>query len=573
MLLNEVLDEVEARNTPEITNRQPKKIQEYENTRMVFSGKYGEGSKECKVLNEAQSKEESPIVYRYLTFETALPSPSRLGPDDGASVSPPEAPDLRDYESPFEWSEPRKTFITWLSCICTAFTAFTAGSYSPGIRQMTELWHVSDVAATLGITAFTTGFGIAPMFLAPFSEFNGRKPVFLTTGIVFVITQLCCALTPTYAGFLVSRFIVGCSSSTFSTMVGGVVSDIYHSRDRNWAMALFSGAALLGTGLGPLVCAFIAQHTTWRWIFYLQVIMDGILLVALVIFFKETRGSVLLSRKAKTLNQWYEAREQLGYFGFNMQLDKDTEKKTVQRIRWKVRADEERGTLSQTIVASLYRPFHLLLTEPVIFFFSLWISFSWAVLYMTFAAIPLVFSTNHGFNLEQSYAPFAALSMGAVLSTIISVVQENWARRRGQLATTPEGRLYFSCVQSALMPIGLFWFGWTSFHSIPWIVPVLAIGCATMGIFSIYLAVFNYFADIYHRYASSALAAQSFCRNLLGGVLPLVTTQMFKHLGFGGASSLLGGIGTLLTIVPWVLVFYGPNIRARSKFASELVTS
>ena len=33
-----------------------------------------------------------------------------------------------------------------------------------------------------------------------------------------------------------------------------------------------------------------------------------------------------------------------------------------------------------------------------------------------------------------------------------------------------------------------------------------------MGIFSIYLAVFNYLADTYHRYASSALAAQSFCK-------------------------------------------------------------
>jgi hypothetical protein len=28
-----------------------------------------------------------------------------------------------------------------------------------------------------------------------------------------------------------------------------------------------------------------------------------------------------------------------------------------------------------------------------------------------------------------------------------------------------------------------------------------------------------------------------------------------------------------LTIVPWVLVFYGPNIRARSKFAREIMWS
>ncbi|EDN10406.1 predicted protein [Histoplasma mississippiense (nom. inval.)] len=47
---------------------------------------------------------------------------------------------------------------------------------------------------------------------------------------------------------------------------------------------------------------------------------------------------------------------------------------------------------------------------------------------------------------------------------------------------------------------------------------------------------------------------------------------MYVNLGYPEASSLLGGIGSLLTIVPWVLVFYGPKIRARSKIASEIMT-
>ena len=40
-------------------------------------------------------------------------------------------------------------------------------------------------------------------------------------------------------------------------------------------MVCFSGAALFGTGLGLLVCGFIAQYTTWRWIFYMQIIIGG----------------------------------------------------------------------------------------------------------------------------------------------------------------------------------------------------------------------------------------------------------------------------------------------------------
>lgn len=160
------------------------------------------------------------------------------------------------------------------------------------------------------------------------------------------------------------------------------------------------------------------------------------------------------------------------------------------------------------------------------------------------------------------------MCVGSILSTLLSIYQEKIARHYGKLSVTPEGRLYFSCIESALLPIGLLWFGWSSFASTHWIAPALAVGCATMGVFSIYLAVFNYLADTYHRYASSALAAQSFCRNMLGGVFPLVTAAMFRRMTFAGASSFLGGVGAVLTIVPWVLVFYGPRIRARSKFAS-----
>jgi multidrug resistance protein len=520
---------------------------------------------------EIEEDAEWPLVYHYLTFETELPKPASINPRTPNAAPPPEQPDLVKFTSPFEWSQSRKRLIICLSCLATCFTAVSAGAYSPGAAQMEKEWHVSQVAILCGITTFTSGFAIAPMILAPFSEINGRRPVFIVTGILFVLCQLCCAVTRSFGGMLVSRFFVGVGGSTFSTMVGGVVSDIYHTADRNTPMALFSGAALFGTGLGPVITGFIAQSVSWRWMFWLQTIVDGVLVFAFILVFKETRGSVLLSRKAKALNSWYAAREEAGYFGFQMPIHGGAEYSEPQRIRWKVKSDEERTSLSRSIGISLYRPFHLLITEPVVFFFSLWVSFSWAVLYLTLAAVPLVFETNHGFNIQQSGAIFAAISIAAAIFTAICIYQEKFAKKHNKLPDAPEARLYFARYQSVLMPIGLFMFGWTCSSSIHWIVPAIALGIATMGIFSIYLAVFNYLADTYHRYASSALAAQSFCRNIMGGIFPLITTQMYKKLTFGGASSLLGGIGMLLTLVPWVLMLYGPRIRARSKFASEIM--
>lgn len=544
----------------------------------------GSTSSEKTVQQSTSLDASSVITYHYLTFETTLPTPSQTLSAVATKDAPPP-PNLKKYTNPLEWSASRKRLMIVISCIATNFAAFTAGSYAPGSKQMSEEWGVSQVAVLAGITTFCSGFAIAPMVLAPFSEINGRYPVFVGAGILFVVGQLCCAVTRSYPGMLLARLTAGIGSSVFSTMVGGVVSDLYNSAGRNTPMALFSGFAFFGTGLGPLVSGFIAQNTTWRWIFWLQTITCGAIVVVVVIFFQETRGSILLSRKARALNAWYEAREEAGYYGFDIIVEK-SHKAEPQRIRWKVKTDEERESVAKMISISVYRPFHLLLTEPVVFFFSLWVAFAWAVLYLTFGSIPLVFETSYGFDMQQSNSVFAAMCVGAGLATVYSIYQDrillhylgysaskvqNPSRlRRAIDLSSPEGRLYFACLESILLPIGLFWFGWSQGSS-HWIVPTMAVACATMGIYSVYLATFNYLADSYGRYASSALAAQSFCRNMLGGIFPLFTTKLFVNLTYHGAASLLGGLACVLTIVPWVLTFYGPRIRARSKFASGLV--
>lgn len=203
-------------------------------------------------------------------------------------------------------------------------------------------------------------------------------------------------------------------------------------------MSCFAGAALFGTGLGPLVSGFIHMRANWRWIYYSQAIVAAGFIAILWFFLKETRGSVLVSRKARALNKYYESLEQAGYHGVIFRSDDSAEKQEVRRIRWKVKSDEERETLAKMISISCYRPFRmyttclshtgrsnqsmstdLLCTEPVVFFFSLWVAFSWAVLYLQFSSIPLVFRTNHGFNVEQ----YGAVFSGEKLSDNLNAIQ------------------------------------------------------------------------------------------------------------------------------------------------------
>ncbi|KAK4102376.1 MFS general substrate transporter [Parathielavia hyrcaniae] len=602
------------------------------------------------------------ITRLYLTFTTPVPKanttlrhPSKqqqqqLSPQPPAPPLPP--PDLTPYTDPQTWPPSRKYFLFTLSILATFLTAYTTGSYSPPhhLIQASLSGHPSDEAVLAGITTFCLGFALAPMVLAPLSEMNGRYPVFAAAGVVYVSFQAACALVQGLAGMLAARFLVGAGASVFSTMVGGVIADMWDAEGRNTPMAVFSGSVLVGTGVGPLVGAVMAQKWgvvddddddgldgRWKWVFWHQVIVGGVTILLLIVFFRESRGSVLLSRKARVLNRWYEKLEGEGFFGVQWEeagrgegdgvslgavpvgVDgSDDEKSGLRRVRWLVKEDEERASLWKMIAVSVSRPFYLLFTEPVVFFFSLWVAFAWGILYLTFGSIPLVFQRVYGWSLGQAGYMFVFLIIGALIATGIGIWQEQilhhpkWADapheavddtssagaasddrsaknlittpastssrsdqfwdflRRHFPASAPESRLYFTCITSTLLPIGLFIFGFASRPDTHWIGPVIGLMLATMGILSIFLAVFNYFADTYHKYASSALAAQSFCRNVLGGAFPLVTGLLYRNLGEARAGGLLGGIAVALSVVPWVLVFFGDRIRARSRFATQL---
>jgi hypothetical protein len=130
----------------------------------------------------------------------------------------------------------------------------------------------------------------------------------------------------------------------------------------------------------------------------------------------------------------------------------------------------------------------------------------------------------------------------------------------------PEARLYFSVPGSLIFTAGMFWYGWSSYPDTHWIVPALGIGCVGYGIYGIYLAVVNYLADAYEKYAASALSAASMGRNVFGAFLPLATPALYNNLSFAWASSLLGFIGLVLSAVPVLLLLKGEAIRARSPF-------
>lgn len=245
-----------------------------------------------------------------------------------------------------------------------------------------------------------------------------------------------------------ARFWTGVASSTFSTMIGGVITDMYETHERDAPMSIFVGAAIFGIGFGSLIAGFVAQYTTWRWIFWLQAIVNGVLVALFAACIGETRGSIILQQKADILNKW-----ESGLESRSMSLPRDAQRRP--RISWTTGPENKQPTLWRSIATSTVRPFQLLLREPVVTAFSLWAGFSWAVLYICLSVIPLVFEDIYNFEPHEATTVFTASCLGAVLATFVGAYQERIAKHYNLLPNTPEARLYCCCVGSWLLPIGV----------------------------------------------------------------------------------------------------------------------
>jgi hypothetical protein len=67
------------------------------------------------------------------------------------------------------------------------------------------------------------------------------------------------------------------------------------------------------------------------------------------------------------------------------------------------------------------------------------------------------------------------------------------------------------------------------------------------------------------------MAAAGASRSLCGAILPFATKPMYDTLGVAWACSLLGFLSLLLAAIPWVFIWKGDSLRARSKFCQYLI--
>ncbi|MCJ1395277.1 hypothetical protein MMC18_008161 [Xylographa bjoerkii] len=458
-----------------------------------------------------------------------------------------------DPMNPRSMSTGRKWLIVLIVSSSSLCVTCTSSLYTSTYSQITVEFGCSQIVATLGLSLFVIGLGIGPMVLGPLSEFYGRRPVYIVSLALFLIWIIPCAVAQNIQTMLISRFINGVAGSAFLSVAGGTVGDLFARQALQAPMLIFTASPFLGPEIGPIMGGFINQYTNWRWSFYVLIIWSGAMLALVIFLVPETYHPVLLRNKARKL------------------------RKDTGDARWQAPIEVMDRSISRTILRSCTRPFLLLTLEPMCLNLCLFSAILLGVLYLFFGAFDIVFANNHGFELWQIGLSF----LGILVGMLIGIATDPWFRRYYQRLVAqreaqggepggaePEYRLPHAIVGAPLVTIGLFWFGWTTYPSIHWIVPIIGSAVFGTGILLVFSGIFTFLVDAYPLYAASALAANSFARSSFAAAFPLFGIQMYEKLGYQWATSLLAFLTLAMAPFPYLFFRYGKRIRGTSRFAA-----
>ena len=346
---------------------------------------------------------------------------------------------------------------------------------------------------------------------------------------------------------MVCRFLGGVFGCSPLATVAGALSDFWDPVDRGVAVAIFSAATFIGPVGGPIIGGFITQsYLGWRWTAWITLMMVSFFMLVGLIVIPESYAPVLLQRRAKKLR--------------------------FETKNWAIhaKADENKVDSRDIVLRYLFRPFAMLIQEPILLLITIYLALIYGILYLFFEAYPISFQEERGWNNGVGALPFLGITGGVILGVIIiTIITKTRFQRKYKKhgRVVPEERLIPMIVGAIMLPAGLFWFAWTSSPDITWVPQVLAgipIGC---GILMIFMQGLNYIIDVYLLYANSAIAANTLIRSFAGAGFPLFATAMYNNLGVPWASSLLGFLTLAMAPVPVLFFIYGKKIRSLSKYS------
>ena len=188
----------------------------------------------------------------------------------------------------------------WLTLVAVAFGLFmimldntVVNVALPSIRRdlgisISELeWVVNAYALTFGVLLLSGG---------KLADLLGRRRIFIVGLVIFTASSFFCGIANS-AGLLIgARVVQGVGAALMNPATLSIITATFPPRQRGTAIGIWAGVSALALAIGPLVGGVITEHINWSWVFYINIPVGILGILAARVFIDESRDESLEQR-------------------------------------------------------------------------------------------------------------------------------------------------------------------------------------------------------------------------------------------------------------------------------------
>jgi EmrB/QacA subfamily drug resistance transporter len=141
-------------------------------------------------------------------------------------------------------------------------------------------WIVTGYALTFA-SLMLTGGKLADML--------GRRLVFIVGLVIFTLSSLACGLAGSGDVLIAARVVQGAGAALMNPATLSIIAATFPPRQRGTAIGIWAGVSAMALAVGPLVGGLLTEHISWGWIFFVNVPIGVLAIVASMLLIPESK--------------------------------------------------------------------------------------------------------------------------------------------------------------------------------------------------------------------------------------------------------------------------------------------
>jgi EmrB/QacA subfamily drug resistance transporter len=182
-------------------------------------------------------------------------------------------------------NDSRKWFALAVICVAQFMVILDVSIVNVALPSIQRGLHFSEQNLLWVLNAYALFFGGFLMLGGRVADKLGRRRVFVTGVVVFTTASLFCGLATSSGWLVTARAVQGLGAALLSPAALSILTVTFvEGRERNTALSIWGAIAGAGGAFGVLLGGVLTQEFGWQWIFYVNVPIGSVVVIASFFF-------------------------------------------------------------------------------------------------------------------------------------------------------------------------------------------------------------------------------------------------------------------------------------------------